>query len=256
MWVFDDASGRVEAIDALSWKSEASLPLPGKPVALKYSKLSKSLYALDPAQGTLHRSAAGLEPFTRAATLKSQADLMEIDPSGRWIVVLNSRLGQVDTLDSSAHAPRFHTDTLAHPDGIGFSKSAVYLRSGSDRRVALVQMADLAKSESASMVPIEIDQKDPGAMLNPTRFTSFIPPPDGGSMIIAHASDNSIYFYAEGMMAPVGSHLNYGREPRAGLLLDRSLKEDASGRYVGPAWIDLIGFFRPFGSCLADNRQQ
>ena len=40
-----------------------------------------------------------------------------------------------------------------------------------------------------------------------------------------------MYYYVEGMMAPMGSFQNYKRRPRALMLIDRSLAETARGVY-------------------------
>jgi hypothetical protein len=41
-----------------------------------------------------------------------------------------------------------------------------------------------------------------------------------------------IYFYTEGMAAPMGSFQNYRRDPKALLVLDKSLRETAPGEYT------------------------
>ena len=40
--------------------------------------------------------------------------------------------------------------------------------------------------------------------------------------------DKTVYFYKEGMAAPMGSFSNYGCQPRAVLVVDRSLRERGS----------------------------
>jgi len=52
-----------------------------------------------------------------------------------------------------------------------------------------------------------------------------------------------IYYYVEGMMAPMGTFTNYKRRPRALLLLDRSLSETARGTYSTPIKLRRSGSF-------------
>ena len=40
-----------------------------------------------------------------------------------------------------------------------------------------------------------------------------------------------VYYYKEGMAAPMGSFSNYGRRPRAVRVVDRSLREQSPGIY-------------------------
>jgi hypothetical protein len=61
--------------------------------------------------------------------------------------------------------------------------------------------------------------------------------------MIAHAPDQMIYFYVEGMMAPMGTLSNYKRRPRGILLLDRSLTEIAPGTYATPVKLSRAGSF-------------
>lgn len=50
-----------------------------------------------------------------------------------------------------------------------------------------------------------------------------------------------IYYYMEGMTAPMGSFKNYGRVPRAVRVVDRSLRETAEGVYSARARIPKRG---------------
>ena len=55
--------------------------------------------------------------------------------------------------------------------------------------------------------------------------------PGGGAVVAANRADKTVYYYAEGMMAPIGSFLNSSREPLAVRIVDRSIKETAPGFY-------------------------
>jgi hypothetical protein len=51
-------------------------------------------------------------------------------------------------------------------------------------------------------------------------------------VIVANPADKMIYYYTEGMAAPMGSFQNYKRDPRALLVLDNSLRETQRGVYT------------------------
>ena len=51
-------------------------------------------------------------------------------------------------------------------------------------------------------------------------------------MLIANPADQMIYYYSEGMAAPMGNFQNYKREPRAVMVVDRSLREESLGVYA------------------------
>jgi hypothetical protein len=50
-------------------------------------------------------------------------------------------------------------------------------------------------------------------------------------MLVANVADKQIYYYTEGMAAPMGNFENYKREPRAVLVADRSMREVKTGTY-------------------------
>jgi hypothetical protein len=58
-----------------------------------------------------------------------------------------------------------------------------------------------------------------------------VPAPEDGSVLVANPADQMIYYYTEGMAAPMGSFQNYRRDPKALLVLDNSLVETGQGVY-------------------------
>jgi hypothetical protein len=67
--------------------------------------------------------------------------------------------------------------------------------------------------------------------------------PEGNAAMIANTPDAMIYYYVEGMMAPMGTLSNYKRRPHAALILNRSLTETAPGVYTVPVRLKGSGRF-------------
>ena len=55
--------------------------------------------------------------------------------------------------------------------------------------------------------------------------------PEGNAVIVANPVDKVLYYYSEGMAAPMGNFQNYRREPLAVMVVDRSLRELKPGIY-------------------------
>jgi hypothetical protein len=74
------------------------------------------------------------------------------------------------------------------------------------------------------------------------------PAPGGTAVLVANPADRAIYYYVEGMAAPTGSFHNYGRQPRAVLVVDRGLRERRQpGSYETTARLPGPGRYRiPF----------
>jgi hypothetical protein len=60
-------------------------------------------------------------------------------------------------------------------------------------------------------------------------------------MLVANPADGMIYYYNEGMAAPMGAFQNYGRRPQALLVVDNSLRERAPGVYETSARLRRSG---------------
>jgi hypothetical protein len=72
---------------------------------------------------------------------------------------------------------------------------------------------------------------------------AIVPTPEGNSVIVANTSDQQLYYYTEGMAAPMGNFQNYRRDPRAVLVADRSLREIRAGVYETVARLPGAGTY-------------
>jgi len=89
-------------------------------------------------------------------------------------------------------------------------------------------------------------QKAPGESPSTSIAAAIVPAPGEGSVLVANPADKMIYYYSEGMAAPMGSFQNYKRDPRALLVLDNSLRETERGIYtstvrlIAPGHYDVV----------------
>jgi DNA-binding beta-propeller fold protein YncE len=145
--------------------------------------------------------------------------------------VTNSKENVVHVFDAS-------TNRLAHtiavdkgPDQVTFTDTFAYVRSTGSVDVNMIRLStltaqpDIAKFPGGQTVPEE-------AAPNPSLADVMVPAPEGNSVLLANPADGIIYYYSEGMAAPMGSFQNYRRQPRAVTVVDRSLREVTSGVYT------------------------
>ena len=64
-----------------------------------------------------------------------------------------------------------------------------------------------------------------------TPAPGIIQAPGENAVLVAHPKDRQVYYYKEGMAAPMGSFKNFSRSARAVLAVDRSLQEVGEGQY-------------------------
>jgi len=62
-------------------------------------------------------------------------------------------------------------------------------------------------------------------------------------MLLTNPADKMIYYYSEGMAAPMGNFQNYRRIPRAVKVVDRSLREESLGVYSTTARLPKQGVY-------------
>jgi hypothetical protein len=65
--------------------------------------------------------------------------------------------------------------------------------------------------------------------------------PGDGAVLVVNPADEHVYFYKEGMAAPSGHFKNYGHDPQAVLVLDRSLQERTPGAFVANTTLPAAG---------------
>jgi hypothetical protein len=115
------------------------------------------------------------------------------------------------------------------PDQIMFSETFAFVRSLDSENVEMLRLATIGKEVDITEFPG--GQAAPRAGSTPVSADSIVLAPEGNAVIVANPVDKVLYYYAEGMAAPMGNFENYRREPLAVKIVDRSLREIKPGVY-------------------------
>ena len=81
------------------------------------------------------------------------------------------------------------------------------------------------ENEPIPTVDVPAGDSPYGEIAMPTSASTIVQAPGANAVLIANPSDKAVYFYKEGMSAPMGQFNSYGSQPRAVLVIDRSLRE-------------------------------
>src|SRR3954454_20938179 len=73
------------------------------------------------------------------------------------------------------------------------------------------------------------DRHPPARLPRPTPAAGIVQAPGENAVLVANPEDQIIYYYKEGMAAPLGHFQNYGKQPLAALVVNRSLRETRPG---------------------------
>jgi DNA-binding beta-propeller fold protein YncE len=236
-FVTNQTEGTLSLIDVARLSKTADVKTGRGADAVAVSPLSKFVYVADRASGQV----AVVDPSKAAVRARIAAapglGAIRFAPGGRYGFVPNPEAGVVHIFDAS-------TDRLLHslkvskgkdiagrgPDQVAFTKEFAYVRSAGSLDVTMVRLTTVNKEPDVVTFPA--GQAAPAdSRTNAASADSIYPAPEGNSMLVANVADKQIYYYTEGMAAPMGDFQNYKREPRAVLITDRSLREVKSGTY-------------------------
>jgi hypothetical protein len=109
--------------------------------------------------------------------------------------------------------------------------------------VSLIKLSDLGKTEQPNLFAFGAGQGSPEYASEPISSEMLVPAPGGSAVVVANPTDKTIYYYMEGMAAPMGSFTNYKREPKGVMVLDRSLRETSPGVFSTTARMPASGSY-------------
>lgn len=242
-FVTNSAADSVSVIDTKKLVKVADINVGKTPVPVAYSKASRLLYvaAINGA------NVMAIDPVKQrvVSTIPTRRGVVALrfEPAGRFAFLVNQVDSTVSVLDASTNSIVGTTQVVKEPDQVAFTARYAYIRGTGSEKFSLIETGALAEGKlapvdvvagrlAASTLPEEIGVAD---MIQPT--------PEGNAALIASTPDQMVYYYVEGMMAPMGTFSNYKRRPHALLLLDRSLSEIAPGVYSTPVKLASAGRF-------------
>ena len=128
------------------------------------------------------------------------------------------------------------------PDQVAFTSHMAYIRQAGSAMVRLVPLDNLAASAGPAPVIDIPGGRNPFDRSDANCLALAIAPAAGeDAVLVANPADQTLYYYKEGLSAPMGSFRNYGHKPQAVLAVDRSL------RVVAPGVFQTVGRLRRSG---------
>jgi YVTN family beta-propeller protein len=240
-FVSNQQAGTLSIIDTRKLAIVKTLKVGLQPVAIAFSPLSKAVYVASEEDGTIAViDSARLEILTR---IKAQPGLraLRLQPDGRFGFAVNPAVNAVFVFDLTSNKLVHTVPVGPGADQITFNKQFAYVRSSGSEFVNMIKLADLGKEAALSRFPA--GQKAPKESAVQSSADVIVPAPEEGAVLIANPADKMIYYYTEGMAAPMGSFQNYRRVPKALMVLDNGLRETARGVYSTTVRLDAPGFY-------------
>lgn len=234
--------------DTASMRARGSVTLPAAITSADVSPLSGKLYA-----ATADGEVSVIDPVrarvvTQFATDGAAAQI-RFDPRGRHGFIVVPSKNEVQIVDAVSDRIIQTADVDRNPDRVSFTDNLAYVRSlGSD--VVLMIPLDKIGVEGAPVPVIDFPagQKAFDKGPAPSIADGIVAAPGEAAVLVGNPADREIYYYREGMAAPIGHLENDGHAPRAVLVLDRSLRRSPDGefrtstRLPGPGTYDVAVF--------------
>ena len=222
----DDAT--VSVISAAKLAKVKDLPAGKLPVAIAYSARSKSMYVAGRGDGRVTVISTEGQRISGKLTALPGLSALALTPDGRWGFVANAKEDDVTLFDLSSNKIVQKYKVGREPDQLAFSTSYLYVRSRQNEHVRLIPLGELGSSANTGEFPA--GQHAPGALAD-LPASPIVPSLDGDSAFVANPADRRIYYYQEGMAAPMFSIEGYGKTPTAVMVADRSIHETERGVY-------------------------
>jgi len=230
-YVANRDAGTVSVIDIARREKVADVATGPRPTSLAWSDAARALYVTDAVAGTV--TAVGGADHRVLARMEAEPGLGQIRfaPGHRYALALVPTSNSVYVIDAAANRIIQHGEVEEGPDQVAFSDELAYVRHQRSEIMLTIPLDSIgAEGEPIQVIDFPGGTHPPGAGMG-TPAAGMVQAPGAPAMLIANGTDDAIYFYKEGMAAPMGHFKNYGRSPRAVEVVDRSLQEVEPGVY-------------------------
>lgn len=234
--------GTVAVVDVHRLEVVRTLATGPQPVSLTWSEAARSLYVAHAGDGSI--VAIDGERLEISARLPTEPGLAQIraTPDGRLVLAVNPETDVLHVIDASRNRVVQSGPVGRGPDQLAFSDSLVYIRHRGTDAILMVPLKALGDPGTPiPLVDFPGGEKPPGALAS--LGAAVVRAPGAGAVLVANTADGMIYYYKEGMAAPIGAFQNYGRRPQAVLVVDNSLRERAPGVYETSAQLRRPGLY-------------
>jgi len=230
-FVANTEAGTVSVIDVARRETVAEVATGSRPSHLAWSDTAGALFVSDPVDGTVAVVDGEHHQVVTRIELEKGIGQVRFAPGGRFALVPNPTNTSLFVLDAAKNRMVQHGEVELGPDQVAFSDELAYVRH-QESEIVLTIPLDAIGDEGRPIQVIDFPGgTHPPGKGHPTPAASMMQAPGAPAMLLANGEDGAIYYYKEGMAAPMGHFKNYGHRPRAVMVVDRSLTESKPGVY-------------------------
>jgi len=241
--VTNAGDGTVTLIDVAKLAIAGRVQAGAQPVSVAWSELSSLAYAAS-ADGSI----TAFDPRNRriVARIETEAGLERIRfaPGGRYGFALNPSKDLLHIVDVASNRVIQTGELEGGPFEVTFTDTLAYVRRKASELVLMVPLANIGEEgKQLSVADFPGGDETFGKRARTTVADGIVAAPGANAVLVANPADQHVYFYKEGMAAPSGYFKNYGHDPQAVMVLDRSLGERAPGTFSTVATMPPAGIY-------------
>jgi len=229
--VSNAGEGTVSIVTIAALTKTADIPAGKEPVAIAWSPRSEMAYAagadgvitiIEPRRG---RAVARIETHPGIHDIRLSRD-------GKWGFILNSEKNLVQVLDAAANRVVQTGIIEGTPEQVSFTDTLAYITQVNNDDVLMSTLASLgARGKPLELADFTGGDHPPGKVPRSPLAAGIASAAGENAVVVANPADGQIYYYKEGMAAPMGHFSNYGHQPAAVMALDRSMRERQPGSF-------------------------
>jgi len=242
-YVSNRDGGTLSIIDIPEMRLVKTLEVGPHPLAVAYSALSQAVYVSDGSEGTVRVYDARTHQLRHTVQAEQGLGPMRFSSDGRYGIVLNTLENQALVIDASTDKLIHRIPVAAEPYQLTFTKGYAYVRGLASSRVSMINLSSLGEGRQPIVQGFEAGPAAPRQAGDLPLAQGLSVSRDDNSVFVVNPVDNTTYFYAEGMNAPMSGYNNRGHQARAAIVIDRSLRELAPGVYGSTVKMPAAGKF-------------
>lgn len=236
-------AGTVSVIDVVTRRKLRDIATGPVPIALAWSALSRSLYVADGRDGRVAVIDAEALAVRKHIALQPGLGPMRFTPDGRHALVLNPSANKVHAIDASSDEAVHAIELPGQPYQLAYTRGFAYVRLLDSERVAMINLGTLGRGKTPTVQSFAAGAAAPQFAGDLVLANGISAASAEAAVFVVSPSDNTTYFYMEGMNAPSSNYLARGYEARAVTVVDRSLKEVEPGVYAAKVKLPASGRF-------------
>jgi len=236
-------SGTVSVIDIDSMKKLTDIEVGRMPISIAYSSLSEYVYVADGQLGQV--TVIDTDSLEIVSRIDVEAGLgpMRFSEDGRWGFVVNPVENRVHVIDATSNEAARSIDIDGRPFQVHVSRTFAYIRALDTEQVRMINLQELDRNGQVIINNFAAGTQPPSKAADVVIADTLTPAAQEAAMLIASPGDATVYYYGEGMNAPMGAFRNYGHQPRAVQIANRALKESEPGVYAATVKVPAAGTF-------------